>query len=191
MRENMAALADYKHLAPFTARELVAAVSELLRDKTAPTISIRTLRFYIAEKIVPAPIGSPKFARYGYEHLLTLLATRMLQDRGVKLGSIAKELCELKKGRGDKLEAELQDWLDRVRFKNGTMPSVHETKVDYMDTPPRREPDAPPTTSGVYRRIRLSQRTTLEIQAEADLRDELVCAYNELGRLIGRAGSHV
>lgn len=107
----MPKLPSFKMLAPFTADELVEAAQSLLRQKDTHPFSKRTLRYYIFQGVVPPPLGSPKFARYGYEHLLNIMAARMFQDHGLKLDRIVLELSDVHQGRADEVEAMVQKWL--------------------------------------------------------------------------------
>ena len=54
---------------------------------------VRTIRFYIQEGLVPRPSGAGRGARYGREHLETLLAIRRWQEQGLALGRIRRLLA--------------------------------------------------------------------------------------------------
>lgn len=77
--------ARYKNLAPFSADTLIVAVNELLTAHGIPAISKRTLRYYTTQGIVPRPIGSPRFARYSFDHFMMLVGSRALQQEGQTL----------------------------------------------------------------------------------------------------------
>lgn len=79
-------------MGPFTIDELVSAVNSVLRDRPDLTVTKRTIRFYVAQGIIPPPRGAPKFARYPFENLLTIVAIRRMQDRGEKL-EVAQKLA--------------------------------------------------------------------------------------------------
>lgn len=88
----MPTLADYSRLAPFSLEELVDAANSLLRDKPRLQVTARTVRYYIAEGLLPRPDGPPKFARYSAEHLSRLVGLRRLQDEGRRLEEATEEL---------------------------------------------------------------------------------------------------
>lgn len=81
----MPSLRDYESLAPFTIDELVDAANSLTRDRPRLKVSLRTVRFYISRELLPRPLGAPKVARYGMEHLLRVVAYRCMQDSGQSL----------------------------------------------------------------------------------------------------------
>lgn len=85
-------LRRYQNLGPFTIDELVSAVNSVLRDRPDLSVTKRTIRFYVAQGIIPPPRGAPKFARYPFENLLTIVAIRRMQDRGEKL-EVAQKLA--------------------------------------------------------------------------------------------------
>ena len=51
-------------------------------------IKIRTIRFYIAEGLVPPPDGTGGGASYGEKHLLPLQAIKLLHESQIKLSGI-------------------------------------------------------------------------------------------------------
>ena len=77
---------------PCTVKELLAHANEVLRSLKLPDVQSRTLRFYITEGVVPPPIGSPKFARYEFRHLESLVLSRALQNQGMKLAQIKSQM---------------------------------------------------------------------------------------------------
>lgn len=81
-------LLPYANMPPCTAKEVIAQANKVLRALRLPDVQIRTLRFYIAQGVVPPPIGSPKFARYGFTHLENLVLSRVMQDQGMTLADI-------------------------------------------------------------------------------------------------------
>lgn len=82
---------DYEPLAPFTIDELVGAVNSVLRDRPHLHIQVRTVRYYIAKGLIRPPSGSPKFARYGMEHLRGILDLRAKLNEGSRLMEGAEE----------------------------------------------------------------------------------------------------
>lgn len=61
---------------------------EELSEKSG--LSVRTVRYYISEKILEGPEGRGKNAVYSGEHLLRLQAARELKGQGVSLGEIKR-----------------------------------------------------------------------------------------------------
>lgn len=159
-------LADYKAQAPYTVNELLDAVNSLLG---VDDMSIRTIRYYVGQGVIGRPLGAPKFARYGYEHLVAILAARMLQDQGWKLDRITTEMKDVRAGKPDKYAAKVDDWLPtravRERRKTYGTGSAH-------------------SRIGNSHRFVLTERSAIEIASAADLRKELSDASKALTKLI-------
>ena len=90
-------LTTYRSRTDFTLDELVAVTADLLREtalaqtrwKVAPVPDPRTVRYYLATGLLPKPLGyRGTAARFGYRHLLILLAIKTLQARFVPLKQI-------------------------------------------------------------------------------------------------------
>ncbi len=88
----MPTLAEFLRLSPFSLPELVDAVNAVLRARPALLIRERTVRFYISKRVIPGPFGSPKLARYEVEHLVRIVALRLLQDQGIPLDEASSRL---------------------------------------------------------------------------------------------------
>jgi DNA-binding transcriptional MerR regulator len=58
-------------------------------------IPVRTLRFYIAEKLLPGPSSRGRGASYGRDHLLRLRLVRRLVERRVPIAEIRDTLSRL------------------------------------------------------------------------------------------------
>src|SRR5262249_32460605 len=59
-------------------------------------VTLRTLRYYLEKKVVPAPQFRGTATRYGREQLLHLmLADRLRRERRMKLDAIRRRLAEL------------------------------------------------------------------------------------------------
>jgi DNA-binding transcriptional MerR regulator len=86
-------LLDYAKYAPYTIDQLVTNANSVLRERPRLQVSKRTVRYYISEGVLPAPHGSPKFARYGMEHFVMLVGARCLQDQGMRLEVCKKTLA--------------------------------------------------------------------------------------------------
>lgn len=88
----MPSLSEFLRLSPFSLPELVDAVNAVLRARPALLIRERTVRFYISKRVIPGPLGSPKLARYEVEHLVRIVALRLLQDQGIPLDEASSRL---------------------------------------------------------------------------------------------------
>ncbi len=170
----MSILANYRRYAPFTADKLVDAVNSVLSIKGAQPITKRTLRFYTAQEVVAPPMGSPKFARYGYEHLLMLLGARARQDQGMKLDQIKVEVDEVKRGQYARMEQVVESWLGQAQVAQAQTASYDETEAGSL------------AGSEVVVRVRLTPNSVLEVSQNAPLRAELEAARDALQTLIAK-----
>jgi DNA-binding transcriptional MerR regulator len=55
-------------------------------------ITRRTVRYYVQEGLLPAPLGVGRGRHYGEEHLARLQAVKALQERGLSLEAVRREL---------------------------------------------------------------------------------------------------
>lgn len=85
---------DFARYAPFSFDQLIKAANSILREKPRLQLSPRTVRYYMAEGVVPAPIGSTRNARYENEHLARLVGIRLLQDQGLSISDANVLLTE-------------------------------------------------------------------------------------------------
>src|SRR5262245_28733307 len=115
--------------------EFAEACNEVLtqlnqaREK-ASRVTPRTIRYYTQEGLLPAPTLEHGQARYGYEHLLRVLAIKLYQTQFIPLRLIRQRLA----GQG---KAALERFVtDAVLDRNGVLP------VDGIaaSTPTREEP---------------------------------------------------
>ncbi|HRF60010.1 MAG TPA: MerR family transcriptional regulator [Fimbriimonadaceae bacterium] len=172
-------LVEERVRAPYSIDELLDAVNRILALGQQSPVTVRTLRFYIGQGVVARPIGSPKFARYGYEHLLMLLGARMLQDRGSKLDAIATEVQEIRRGRFDRYEQMIAEWLQQRAPR--AAPFVRESPAHYEASP------SPAMLGHAVTRIKISPNTTVEVALGSDLADELTRAAEALQNLADSA----
>lgn len=56
-------------------------------------VSRRTVRYYVQEGLLPAPLGVGRGRHYGPEHLTRLLEVKALQERGRTLDEIRRALA--------------------------------------------------------------------------------------------------
>jgi DNA-binding transcriptional MerR regulator len=55
-------------------------------------VSRRTVRYYVQEGLLPAPLGLGRGARYGEEHLERLVKVKSLQEEGLSLDEVRRAL---------------------------------------------------------------------------------------------------
>ncbi|HRI43123.1 MAG TPA: helix-turn-helix domain-containing protein [Fimbriimonadaceae bacterium] len=143
----MPTIDDYAPYAPFTIEELVRALNSIFRDRRRLHVQARTVRYYISKGLLPPPSGGPKFARYSLEHLKRLVAIRTWLDEGISLEEAM------------------------VRLGGQPLPNAPVAKR----SPVLRveEPKAYYGNDRVVRRIQLSPTCVLEVDASADLREQI------------------
>ena len=56
-------------------------------------VSRRTVRYYVQEGLLPAPLGVGRGRHYDSTHLERLLRVKALQERGLSLGEVRRELA--------------------------------------------------------------------------------------------------
>ena len=174
----MSILHDYRDAAPFTAKQLVDATNAILRYKDTPEFSLRTLRYYISQKVIARPRGAPKFARYDYEHLLAIVATRMLQDQGTKLEKILSDVSEIKSGKVDKWEKIVTEWLSvNRRMPTRGIPAVKESRAAYGK-------DVVKLPGLTIKRIEVSSNCVIEIDDRVDPVSELKKARTRIEAIL-------
>lgn len=131
----MPGLDAYTALAPFQIEELVDAANSILRDRPRLALSKRTVRYYVAQGVLPAPRGAPKFARYGMEHLARIVGARVLQDEGRSLEEASETLGQaFRKGEAVGV-ARVQSWLASGSLEDRETPTFQE-----LATPPAASP---------------------------------------------------
>ena len=58
-------------------------------------VTRRTVRFYVQEGLLPAPLGRGRGRHYGAAHLKRLLEVKTLQERGLPLAAIGDDRTRL------------------------------------------------------------------------------------------------
>ena len=127
MNDPLLTLREYAKLAPWNIRDLAALAGAVLDASGVTPInaaaqsrpSDRTIRFYVARRLMSPPEGRGTAATYGYRHLLQLFAIKLRQMEGGTLTSITQELAE---SPGDVLEK-------RVAAALGTLPALEELRL--------------------------------------------------------------
>jgi DNA-binding transcriptional MerR regulator len=74
-----------------------STVEELTVDELAARtgMTVRTVRFYAAEGLLPAPVRRGRLAYYGTQHRMRLELIRELQDHGYTLAAIERVLAHI------------------------------------------------------------------------------------------------
>jgi DNA-binding transcriptional MerR regulator len=158
----MPSVEDYEGLAPFSMSELVAAANAILRERPGLQIQERTVRYYVAERLLAPPRGGPKMARYDIEHLRRIVAIRNWLDEGLSLNEARRRIASEATGVRSSDPGIVSPSLATVRgasFKNFS-----------------------PGTERV-RRIALGRGITLEIPGDGSVREHLSRAREALESL--------
>lgn len=100
-------------------------------------VSERTVRYYVVEGLLPAPVGRGRGAHYGAAHLTRLKLIRAIQQAGNDLETIREYLTEL--GAEDaQAEAALRlwenrqeqaEWAETWREKFGVPSTLHRYRI--------------------------------------------------------------
>jgi hypothetical protein len=101
--DPLAALREYRGLAPWGLRDLSALAAGLLDVSGVVPVnaaararpSERTIRFYVTRGLVSPPDGRGTAAVYSYRHLLQVLAIKLRQMEGATLEAMGKEFAGL------------------------------------------------------------------------------------------------
>jgi DNA-binding transcriptional MerR regulator len=96
-------LREYRHLAPWSLRDLASLTAAILEAGAVRPInavasaspSERTIRFYVTRGLVTAPDGRGTAAVYSYRHFLEVLAIKLRQMEGATLATIESELAAM------------------------------------------------------------------------------------------------
>lgn len=101
--DALSTLRQYAALAPWSLRDLAVLAGAILETSAVFPVnaasvarpSERTIRFYMARKLVSRPAGRGSAAVYAYKHLLQLLAIKLQQMEGASLDTLVKDLVGL------------------------------------------------------------------------------------------------
>jgi DNA-binding transcriptional MerR regulator len=157
-------LREYRRLAPWNVRDLAATAGAILaRSRVRPIAASasaapaeRTIRFYVARRLLGPPEGRGTAASYSYRHLLQLLAIKLRQMEGGTLKTIARELAE---STGDVLERRVAAALgDRLPAPED-LPVAAAGRAYHHRAP---GPDLP-SSAGCWRRIELAPGVELHL----------------------------
>ncbi|GAP15348.1 predicted transcriptional regulator [Longilinea arvoryzae] len=89
-------------------------------------VSVRTIRFYIAEGLLPAPQARGRFATYGEDALLRLNVIRRLKETFLPLREIRERLTGLS-------TADVQRLLTELEQNSPAAQSSRSSALDYID----------------------------------------------------------
>ena len=101
--DPLVTLREYRHLAPWSLRDLASLAAGILDAAVVRPInavasvhpSERTIRFYVARRLVTSPDGRGTAAVYSYRHLLEVLAVKLRQMEGATLAAIGSEMTTM------------------------------------------------------------------------------------------------
>lgn len=101
--DALATLRQYAALAPWSLRDLSVLAGAILETSAVFPVNAasasrpteRTIRFYVARKLVSPPAGRGTAAVYTYRHLLQVLAIKLQQMEGATLETLEKDLVGL------------------------------------------------------------------------------------------------
>jgi len=97
-------------------------------------VSIRTIRYYIGEGLLPGPEGAGPQSHYTASHMQRLRAIGLLKDRFLPLREIRRQIAGLDDAEIDRLIDDLGGPISSE--PDGIMPVPapgHETALDYID----------------------------------------------------------
>ncbi len=169
--------------------ETSLSIEELAERTQTP---VRTVRYYIAEKMLPGPGSRGKGAAYTEEHLLRLRLIRRLTERRAPLAEIravmarvtgaeVRALLAEEDARAQTLEratqavspkAYIAALLDQARAPQSPKKPPPDASPLRMAPPDTAAPASPSVTTpmSAWRRVELAPGVELHIQAEAEQR---------------------
>ena len=188
-------------------------IEELAQDVG---VSVRTVRFYITEGLIPGPGTRGKSAAYGQEHLLRLQLVRRLSEQHVPLADIRRQLAGLsldevrvllqeEEIRDAELQRAAQDLspkeyvsalLDRARAGHRPPSSPWPGSSQQLQSPPLRardqevfSPESPPVRDGeTWQRQELAPGIELHVRSDIEARYRGL--IDRLLRLVDEAGEN-
>ena len=144
-------------------------------------VSVRTIRFYIDEGLLPSPPSQGRYAVYTEEHLERLELIRLLKDKFLPLKEIRLRLSGISQQDIRAAIAQEKKTASQTSDQPGTDRSVQETTpnttaLDYVNqlllsqpgsTPPAQSPkrsQPQPAKEDLWERVRLAPGVELLIQ---------------------------
>lgn len=126
----------------------------------AAGVSVRTLRYYIAEGLLPGPSTRGKSARYTPEHLWRLLLIRQLSAQHLPLAQVRERLSRLSGSEVRRL----------VELERPTARSPRAYLEDLLARARTATPLARPAPADTWRRLTLKPGLELHVRADAESR---------------------
>jgi DNA-binding transcriptional MerR regulator len=125
-------------------------IDELAQETGIP---VRTIRFYIAESLLPGPSGRGKVASYGEDHLVRLRLIRYLSERRVSVAEMRSLLADLSLDEvRSLLEEEERRALDLQQVNRQLSPKEYIATLLKRTYPPRDEGKQATPTQTIYER---------------------------------------
>lgn len=144
-------------------------------------LSVRTIRYYIAENLLPGPGARGKAATYGEEHLLRLNLIRQLSEQHLPLAEMQTLLARLSLDEVRALVAEKQQDYERARLDQASTPKKyvetllkkaqqHVSPYEPLVASKHVSESAPPyaTTHTAWQRWELAPGIELHIRSDAE-----------------------
>ena len=125
-------------------QETTCTIGELARQAG---VTARTIRYYTAEGLLPAPDSSGQYALYNQDHLLRLRLIARLKQAYLPLGEIKARIADLASEQISQLLAEYEqagtaalssaaDYLAHVlKERPGGSPTIAESRAQYEPAP--------------------------------------------------------
>lgn len=131
-------------------------------------VSLRTVRYYVSEGLLPPPGGASQKSVYTREHLLRLEAIRRLKERYLPLAEIRRRLAGMSLTELQEL-IESEPTAGRSRaldYIASVMPRTHGTE----NRPPPTQPEIPqptdvrPVSPSVWHHVRVAPGVEIQYQ---------------------------
>lgn len=163
-------------------------IGELARKAN---VSVRTIRFYIAEGLLPAPQARGRFTSYDEDALLRLQVIRYLKDAFLPLREIRDRLAGLSTQEVRELLADLEkkwvapqpsrstavDYIDQLTHTNvsprrvAEPESINKFSLPGIEPPPGEQPRRGPQAER-WRHFRIAPGVVIEASDGLDLTNE-------------------
>ncbi len=182
---------------PYKIDDLLVIVNSYLKQVYQDTITLRGLKYYIHNNIIPKPSGKNRLARYGYEHVVGLIACRMYQDKGFELKELKKNnqiFSNIDSTLFKDLEQKVIHWLEdkhkyspqQYYISHGQTATLNENNPNYNYTPGEFKHIKDPISSiDYYENLIDYQNTTQE-----DQRNLQQIAFRIINKLIQNASNN-
>ena len=129
-------------------------------------VSVRTVRFYITEGLIPGPGSRGKGATYGEEHLAKLALVRRLADRRVPLSDIREQVSRLSL-------AEVRDLLEEENLREAQLNQAEQSSSpkEYVSELMRPNRSRPGPTDDMLIRPMSERRQASSLRNGATIRE--------------------